>query len=334
MLPQALDDCVAKLEDYPAAVATGDRKCINGILDLGHFSNLDAACQYAARAEIAGSREPCVLRFTYTGAAGKVSSFILQAVKGDDVAMQLLFDKCTIQRRNVTGATGTAGDGTSAYSWEEVEAQKLEYNQSNSTLTMKSYENGTVATVTFPLATTSAPGLMSSSDKTKLSALPTATALNNSLTQLNTGFEADRTKVNALQDSVTAINDRQSVFEFDRVIHSADDGSRPGPDECGLAEKPGSIAAYVDANNNIEALLVGDDEQWIELPASTDSPNLPQTGDNVTLLEDDDGTQMLTLRPDAFYRINVYEGGVGNFAVCGLYCLRGETLQTLKLQRV
>lgn len=305
MEPESLTECNKKIESFPQPLTIGNRLSVNGILDLGHFSSLGAACDYAARSDISGSRDAIILRFTYQGAAGKVSSFILQSVKGDNVSMQVLLDKCTIKRRNVTGATGIAGQDTNAFMWEEASPQKLEYDQASRTLRMKSYETNTVATAIIPLATASFPGLMSSEEKSKLANLPENDLLAETLSQLY---------------------DKESVFCFDYVASHKTWGYQPTPDEIGMHEKPGSIVGYIDDRGAIKALLVGLNEQWIELPVKADDvsdiwPSSQSLDRRLMSVLDDSGENIISLRSDAFFRISISANDPDSSVYDGLYSL-------------
>ena len=139
------------------------------ILDIGTFANKDAACAYAARAEIAGNKQAALIIFHATGATGALlEGRIFQQVNGIGESMQYLMWDKRIYRRNVTGASGVEGGATNAYQWEETGAQKLLYDSAARKLTMKSYENGVIAEVTLPLAGSSNAGLMSAGDTTKI----------------------------------------------------------------------------------------------------------------------------------------------------------------------
>lgn len=126
------------------------------VRDLGSFPSKDDACAFAARAEIAGDKRAALLLFTVTG--NQLQGRIFQMVAGSETAMQfLLWDK-KIYRRNVTGATGTAGDATNAFRWEETGANKMDVSGGN--LRLVSYENGVIASV--PLSSLLADGSVTS----------------------------------------------------------------------------------------------------------------------------------------------------------------------------
>ncbi len=150
-------------------MTAADKRLLGSIIHLGTFASKDAACNYAARAEVAGNRQAALLLFTATGATGaQLEGRIYQMVNGENVSMQLLMWDKRQYRRNVTGATGRAGDSTTAFSWEETAPHKLGYDAAARRLSMLSYENGTVGSVTLPQSTTGQDGLMSAADKRRL----------------------------------------------------------------------------------------------------------------------------------------------------------------------
>lgn len=160
-------------EDADGSMSAVDKRLLASIVHLGEFSSKDAACNWAARAEVAGNKRAALLLFTATGATGaRLEGRILQMVNGESTSMQFLMWDKRLYRRNVTGATGREGDTTNAYGWEEVGVQKMEYNSLSRQLSLKSYENGNVANVTLSLATNSVPGLMSAADKQKIDDMP------------------------------------------------------------------------------------------------------------------------------------------------------------------
>lgn len=131
------------------------------VLDIGTFASKDAASAYAARAEIAGNKQAALIIFHATGATGALlEGRILQQVNGEGTAMQILMWDKRIYRRNVTGASGTAGNPTNPFSWEETGAHKLAFDAPARKLSMKSYENGVVAELTLPMADKDNAGLM------------------------------------------------------------------------------------------------------------------------------------------------------------------------------
>lgn len=150
-------------------MTAADKRLLGSIVHLGAFASKDAACDYAARAEVAGNKQAALLLFTATGATGaQLEGRIYQMVNGENVAMQILMWDKRQYRRNVTGATGRAGDSTNAFPWEETVPHKLVYDTAARTLSMLSYENGPVDSVTLPQSTTAQDGLMTAADKRRL----------------------------------------------------------------------------------------------------------------------------------------------------------------------
>lgn len=150
-------------------MSANDKKLLEHILYIGEFSSKDAACNYAARSEIAGNKNAALLIFKATGTTGELlEGRIFQQVNGNKISMQyLMWDRC-LYRRNVTGASGVEGGATNAFAWEETGAQKLAYDASSRKITMSSYENGKIAEAEFPVATDAKAGLMSSAMYGKL----------------------------------------------------------------------------------------------------------------------------------------------------------------------
>lgn len=126
----------AILQGYDISTIRG-HNVVNGVMYMGHFSNLAAALEEAANSRICGARNVFAICFTYTGAAGKVSSFILQSVRGDDVCIQYIFDRGDVNIRSITGATG-GDNGTAAYNESPSWANSLAV--SGNVLKLMSYE--------------------------------------------------------------------------------------------------------------------------------------------------------------------------------------------------
>lgn len=142
----------------------------SSVLDIGTFNGINEACNFAARAEVAGNRNAGLIIFHVRtpDPDETLQGYIYQQCMRDDVAMQIRMYDRRLHRRNVTGATGVEGDATNAFAWEEFGAQKLQYDSASRKLTMKSYENGVIAEVTLPLADSINAGLMRASDTTKI----------------------------------------------------------------------------------------------------------------------------------------------------------------------
>lgn len=133
------------------------------VLDIGTFNGINEACNFAARAEVAGNRNAGLIIFHVRtpDPDETLQGYIFQQCMRDDVAMQIRMYDRRLHRRNVTGATGVEGDATNAFAWEEFGAQKLQYDSASRKLSMKSYENGVVAELTLPMADKDNAGLMS-----------------------------------------------------------------------------------------------------------------------------------------------------------------------------
>lgn len=115
--------------------AVGGYSVVGGVMHMGHFNNLDAALTVAARSDISGARGVNILRFTYQGAAGVVSAFIHQTIKGDDVAVQYIFDRGTVKVRCVTGASPNNTNGTAVVDDETTWAHRIAWNGNDILLT-------------------------------------------------------------------------------------------------------------------------------------------------------------------------------------------------------
>lgn len=165
----------------------GGHRVVGGVMNLGHFSNLNAALAEAARSEVSGARGVAVMRFTYTGAAGTVASFIFQTIKGDNISIQYIFDRGGVTVRSVTGATG-GNNGVNPVRVENTWVHRLRWNGDSieavgyephdGTAPVLATVGGVAKTSQLPTAATaSKSGLMSAAHYSKLSALPTNAAL-------------------------------------------------------------------------------------------------------------------------------------------------------------
>lgn len=143
------------------SMSAADKALLEHILDIGDFASKDAACAYAARAEVAGNKQAALIIFHATGATGaKLEGRILQMVNGENTSMQILLWDKRLFRRNVTGATGREGDATNAFPLEQMGVMKMDYSTAAHQLNLKSYENDVIATAEIPTVTTTRPGLM------------------------------------------------------------------------------------------------------------------------------------------------------------------------------
>ncbi len=146
--------------------------CAGAVKYIGSFSSVNAACDYAARAEVAGDKSAALLVFDAVGATGKtIQGRIIQQINGLDECMQIrMWDK-RLHRRNVTGANGVKGSQTSAQEWKEFGVTSYAYNADTRKITFSGYDGGELGNVVLPLATSSNSGLMSSAVFSKLNTL-------------------------------------------------------------------------------------------------------------------------------------------------------------------
>ena len=146
--------------------------CAGAVKYIGSFGSVNAACDYAARAEVAGDKSASLLVFDAVGATGKkLQGRIFQQVNGIDECMQIrLWDK-RLHRRNVTGANGVEGSQTSAQEWKEFGVTSYAYNADTRKITFSGYDGGELGNVVLPLATSSNSGLMSSAVFSRLNTL-------------------------------------------------------------------------------------------------------------------------------------------------------------------
>lgn len=146
--------------------------CAGAVKYIGSFGSVNAACDYAARAEVAGDKSAALLVFDSVGATGKtIQGRIIQQINGLDECMQIrMWDK-RLHRRNVTGANGVKGSQTSAQEWKEFGVTSYAYNADTRKITFSGYDGGELGNVVLPLATSSNSGLMSSAVFSKLNTL-------------------------------------------------------------------------------------------------------------------------------------------------------------------
>ena len=146
--------------------------CAGAVKYIGSFSSVNAACDYAARAEVAGDKSAALLVFDAVGATGKtIQGRIIQQINGLDECMQIrMWDK-RLHRRNVTGANGVKDSQTSAQEWKEFGVTSYAYNADTRKITFSGYDGGELGNVVLPLATSSNSGLMSSAVFSRLNTL-------------------------------------------------------------------------------------------------------------------------------------------------------------------
>lgn len=262
--------------DVPAGAWTEWRKIFDTedqgpVLDIGTFDGINAACDFAARAEIAGNGNAVLLIFhVRTSDPNKtMQGQIFQQRMHDDVAMQIRMYDRRLHRRNVTGATGIEGDATNAFSWEEFGAQKLQYDSATKKLTMKSYENGVIAEVTLPEATSQNAGLMTGAHLTRL---------NNTLEASVGAFDADisaTTKNNPVTAKMvgTTVQGGDIVFAWYKLeglsltsagflyrvglqyYNVSPDAAKPIPNKKGLLTNREKTAVYICVNDELQKVI-------------------------------------------------------------------------------
>lgn len=154
----------AKLDKYPAQF----------VMDFGLVESQAAGEQMAAASEVAGNRNISFIRFQVNGVSALRTTLILQWPNGINETAQLKFSDKTEWRRNVTGATGASGATTTATQWERTAPHYLGYDTARRMVQLKDYTQTVSREVELPLATSTQPGLMSASDKTKLGNYPTS----------------------------------------------------------------------------------------------------------------------------------------------------------------
>lgn len=245
----------------------------SSVLDIGTFNGINEACNFAARAEVAGNRNAGLIIFHVRtpDPDETLQGYIFQQCMQDDVAMQIRMYDRRLHRRNVTGATGIEGDATNAFSWEEFGAQKLQYDPAAKKLTMKSYENGVIAEVTLPEATSQNAGLMTGAHLTRL---------NNTLEASVGAFDADisaMTKNNPVTVNMvgSTVQGGDIVFAWHKLeglpLTSAGflyrvglqyytvslDAAKPIPNKNGLLTNREKTAIYICVNDEL-VKIIGD----------------------------------------------------------------------------
>lgn len=142
------------------------------VLDLGILNSQSEGENIAAASEVAGNRNISFIRFQVQGVSELKTTLIMQWPNGINVTAQIMCVDKAQWRRNVTGATGVKGATTNAFKWERTAPHSIDYDEQRRIIQLKDYENQTVSQeVELPLATSSQHGLMSISDKEKISAM-------------------------------------------------------------------------------------------------------------------------------------------------------------------
>lgn len=142
------------------------------VLDLGIVESQAYGEREAAKSEVAGNRNISFIRFQVRGVKELKTTLIMQWPNGIHETAQIMCVDKQQWRRNVTGATGVVGAPTNAYNWSRTAPHSIVYDEQRRIIQLKDYENQTVSQgVELPLATSSQHGLMSISDKEKISAM-------------------------------------------------------------------------------------------------------------------------------------------------------------------
>ena len=142
------------------------------VLDLGILNSQSEGENIAAASEVAGNRNISFIRFQVQGVSELKTTLIMQWPNGINETAQIMCVDKAQWRRNVTGATGVKGATTNAFKWERTAPHSIDYDEQRRMIQLKDYENKTVSQeVELPLATSSQHGLMSISDKEKISAM-------------------------------------------------------------------------------------------------------------------------------------------------------------------
>ena len=170
-----------KLEAYPAQF----------VLDLGTMPTEAEGDAKAASSEVAGNRNISFIRFQTQGVSNLKTTLILQWPNGINETAQIKFVDKTEWRRNVTGATGVAGDPTNAFTWERTAPHYLGYDAANRKIQLKDYQQMVIKDVALPLATNSTPGLLSTEEYARIKSC--ISAITNHNTKLNDHEERIKT---------------------------------------------------------------------------------------------------------------------------------------------
>lgn len=177
-----------KLDDYPAyseldeTLSSAVNKATLGgrevtlyaggkIVNMGSVAGSSVAENWAKQAEVAGSDVRLIF---YEDTSKNQSGVILQVKTTTTGAVrQELYLGETRYIRNVFGTNTTT---TTADSWKKTGVVSMAFTASSGLLALKNYDGKEITTVTLPAATTSAAGLMSADDKSKLADLETRIA--------------------------------------------------------------------------------------------------------------------------------------------------------------
>ena len=155
---ELLSEHDSKLSMYPAQM----------MMDLGLVENQDAGLAMAARSEIAGNRNISFIRFQINGVSALRTTLILQWPNGMNETAQLVFTDKAQWRRNVSGATGNAGDTTTPTQLERTAPHYLGYDAATRKIQLKDYTQAVSRDVQLPVASRTTDGLLAKADYANL----------------------------------------------------------------------------------------------------------------------------------------------------------------------
>ena len=147
-------------------------KAFGAVYDVGVFTGTDTAWAACATAEVAGNSAYRVLKYQI----GTVHYYIEQSVR-DNFCTQYLFEGQQRFIRTIRFASNDRTQVQNVGAWAKTGAQSISYTPSTRELRIKDFNGADIGTkATLPVASTSAAGLLSTSDKKKLDACVTTDA--------------------------------------------------------------------------------------------------------------------------------------------------------------
>lgn len=173
----------SKLDQYPDQM----------MVDFGLVGSQDAGYEMASRSEIAGNRNISFIRFMVNGVRALKTTLIIQWPNGINETGQLAFVDKAQWRRNVTGATGNAGDNTTATMWERTSPHYLGYDAANRKIQLKDYTQAVSRDVQLPVADGSTDGLLGKNNFVKLTNFNIYENATPSLSSVNVNYLAPLT---------------------------------------------------------------------------------------------------------------------------------------------
>lgn len=167
-----LDDLQMEITDHGVLLDKHNRKLslypAQMMLDLGTVESQDAGLAMAARSEIAGNRNISFIRFQINGVSALRTTLIIQWPNGVNETAQLVFTDKAQWRRNVSGATGNAGDTTTPTQPERTAPHYIGYDAATRKIQLKDYTQTVSRDVQLPLASRTTDGLFSKTDYANL----------------------------------------------------------------------------------------------------------------------------------------------------------------------